>query len=201
VTSRSQGLIRVLYAIGLLTIAVNRAQAQQRGVHGPRWGFASAGSADVRHPRLIRTWNPSDDLDTVWIVMGRSHTAPVDSIRISVRSGPPRSTSGGDPIAATYLSDSLGQWVTAPRTLLHPGKGERNVPIPMRVLAVFSPSEIASWARSQNPNRPIVTRVAADVWRRKTYEHAELYIDARAVDPKAIVAPQRKPNPVTPVRK
>jgi hypothetical protein len=67
--------------------------------------------------------------------------------------------------------------------------------MPMRVLGVFSPSAIALWARSQNPSRPVVTRVAADIWRRKTYERAELYLESPAVDPKPkIVSPKRKSN-------
>jgi hypothetical protein len=74
--------------------------------------------------------------------------------------------------------------------------------MPMRVLGVFSPTAVASWARSQNPNHPVVTRVAADVWRRKTYEREELYLESPAVDqrPKT-VTPQRKPIPAKPVRK
>jgi hypothetical protein len=44
--------------------------------------------------------------------------------------------------------------------------------------------------------------VAADVWRRKTYEREELYLESPAVDPKSkTVSPQRKPNPAKPVRK
>lgn len=187
----------------LLATARDSAQAQQHGMHGPRWGFAAATTASkgVLHPRLTRTWNPSDNLDSVWIVMGRSRTAPVDSIRLSIKAGPSHLAYEENLIAATYRSDSLGQWVTLPSSLLRPGRGERNVPMPMRVIGVFSPTTIASWARSQNPNHPVVTRIAADVWRRKTYERAELYLEPPTVDTKTkpIVAP-RKPSPVKPVK-
>lgn len=198
-------MTRISWAFSLLVAIVSSAaQSQQPGTHGPNWGFAvaSAASKDVRHPRLTRIWNPIENLDSVWIVMGRSHTAPIDSIRISVRSGPSRLASERNPLAATYRSDSLGQWLTAPTTLLRPGTGERNVPMPMRVLGVFSPSAIVSWARSQNPKHPVVTRVAADVWRHKTYERTELYLESPAVDAKSTVASQqRKLNAAKPGRK
>jgi hypothetical protein len=191
-----------LWTISFLVIGRNSAQAQQRGMHGPQWGFAIASAKDARHPRLTRTWNPSGNLDSVWIVMARSHTAPVDSIRLSVRSGPPRLASDKDIAAATFRSDSLGQWVTAPASLLRAGSGERNAPMPMRVLGTFSPTAIASWARSQNPNRPVVTRVAADVWRRNTFERKEVFLESPAVDvtPKPVSAPRRL-NAAKPVRK
>jgi hypothetical protein len=204
VEARSKKIYQAFWTMGFLLVANSHAQSQQLGMHGPRWGFAVASSVskDTRHPRLARTWNHSDNVDTVWIVMGRSHTAPVDSIRLSVRSGPPPLASEKDPIAATYRSDSLGQWAALPVTLLSPGYGERNVPMPMRVLGVFSPSAIASWARSQNPNRSVVTRVAADVWRRKTYERVELYLEPPAINRKQQpIATQSKASSVKKVRK
>jgi hypothetical protein len=186
-----------------LLAASDVAQAQQRGTHGPRWGFAVASgtSRDARHPRLATIWNPADNLDSVWIVMGRSHTLPVDSIRISARSGPPRLASEKNPLVAAHRSDSLGEWVALPTTLLRRGSGERNVPMPMRVLGVFSPTALEAWALSQNPKLPVVTRIAADIYRRKTYEHAELYLEASAVGRERIVSPQSKPKPAKPVRK
>jgi hypothetical protein len=72
----------------------------------------------------------------------------------------------------------------------------------MRVLGVFSPSAIASWARSQNPTRPVVTRIAADIWRRNAYERAELYLESPVVEAKPkTFSPKLKPNSVKPVRK
>lgn len=198
---QSKTLIAVLGTL-ILSIASDAAQAQQRGMHGPRWGFAvvSASSKDLRHPRLTRTWNATDNLDSVWILIGRSHTAPIDSIRISIRSGPSALIRERDPAVAAARSDSLGQWVTLPGTLVRLSGGERNTPVPMRVLGVFSPSAIASWARSQNPNHPVVTRVAADIWRRKAFERAELYLEFRAADAKLrITAPSRKTTPLKPV--
>ena len=202
-TSRLKLLSGVFCGVVLLAIARNSAHAQLRAIHGPLWGYAVAPSKsrDTRQLQLTRTWNPTRDVDTVWLVMGRSHTAPVDSIQYSIRSGPPRLASAKDPVAANYRSDSLGGWLPVPASLVSPGRGERNAGMPMRVLGVFSPSAITSWARSRNPNRPVVTRVAADVWRRKTYEREELYLEAPAADPRAIVQPQRKPNPAKPVRK
>jgi len=73
--------------------------------------------------------------------------------------------------------------------------------MPMRVLGVFSPSAIATWARSQNPDHPVVTRVAVDIWRRKTYERTELYLESPVVDAKPTVVPQQRKPTVTPVRK
>jgi len=199
-TSRTRSV--AYYTMVFLLIAENAAQSQQRMIHGPQWGFAIASTDGVQHPRLTRIWNPSGNLDSIWIVMGRSHTTPVDSIRLSVRSGPPRLASEKDFDAATLRSDSLGQWVTAPARLLRAGRGERNAPMPMRVLGSFSPTTIASWARSKNPSRPVVTRVAADVWRRNTFERKEVYLESPAVDvkPKPDSAP-RKMNAAKPARK
>jgi hypothetical protein len=203
VPSRLSKLVPSLWTMVFLAIAKNPVQAQQQAIHGPLWGYAvaPAKSRDMRQLQLTRTWNPSRNLDSVWLVMGRSHGAPIDSIRYSIKSGPLRLMSQKDPIAATYRSDSLGGWLTVPASLIRPGGGERNVEMPMLVLGVFSPSAITSWARSQNPNRPVVTRVAADVWRRKTYEREELYLEAPAAEQKTTVPPQRKPIPAKPVRK
>jgi hypothetical protein len=203
VKSRSNNISRLLCGILTLVVGAKPAHAQMHGMHGPRWGFAvaSAASKDLRHPRLTRTWNPTEDLDSVLIVMGRSKTAPVDSIRILIKSGPSSLALGNDLSAAAYRSDSLGQWLTVPKSLLHPGTGERNVPMPMRVLGVFSPSAMASWARSQSPSRPVVTRMAADVWRRNTFERAELYFEAPTADPTAPARPRPKLIPAKPVRK
>lgn len=182
----------ILSTVIPLVLAISQVQAQERGIHGPRWGFAvaSAASKDLRHPRLSRTWNPTHNLDSVWIVMGRSHTAPIDSMRLSIRSGPARLISGMDPSQA-YVSDSLGEWVEVPASLLRPGHGERNIPMPMRVLGSFSPGTVASWARSQNPTRPVVTRVAVAVWRHKRFERSELYLESPIVDakPKPVAQP------------
>ncbi len=194
---RTYGLRAAIFLFAL----ANRAESQQHGIHGPRWGFAvaSAVSKDVRHPRLTQSWTSNEDLDSVWIVMGRSHTAPVDSIRLSIRSGPSRLMSETDAAAASFRSDSIGEWVNVPSGLLRSGGGERNVPMPMLVLGAFSPTAIESWARAQNPNRPVVTRIAAQVWRRKTYERAELYLENGSVaKPKTL--PRKKLSSPPPSR-
>jgi hypothetical protein len=196
-------MLSFIGGIGLLTCAGEMAQCQRSAIHGPRWGFAIAPIARTggRSLRLAPSWDSNNDLDSVWIVIGRSHTAPVDSIRISVRAGPPQSAVGNGSLAGAYQADSLGQWAPLPRALLRPETGERNAPMPMHVLGVFSPTAVAAWARSQNPNRPTVTRVAADIWRRNTYERAELYLELSGDEPGGGPGASRKPTPVKKSRK
>jgi len=197
VPSTSKILTTILSTIIPLVIVNNQGQAQERSMHGPRWGFAVASTAskDLRHPRLSRTWNPTHNLDSVWIVMGRSHTTPIDSVRLSIRSGPRRITSERDRGSSAYLSDSLGEWVAVPASLVQPGHGERNMPMPMRVLGAFSAVTVTSWARSQNPTRPVATRVAVAVWRHKSSERSELFLEPLMVDAKPKpAAPQRAPK-------
>jgi hypothetical protein len=197
VLSRSKNLTVVICTIVFVLPPKKISQAQQPGLHGPRWGFAvaSALTKDVRHPRLTGSWNSAEHLDSVWIVMGRSHTAPIDSIRIWVRSGLRSAPSEKDPMTATSRSDALGRWAAVPGELIRSATGERNVPMPMRVLGVFSPTVIATWARSHIPNRPVATRIAAEIWRHKTSERAELYLESPSAERKyPVVSQPRKPN-------
>jgi hypothetical protein len=68
----------------------NPVQFQPSGIHGPRWGFAAAmaGPGGKNHLRLTTSWNANENSDTVLIVIGRSRTIPVDSVRLFLRSGP-----------------------------------------------------------------------------------------------------------------
>lgn len=184
----------VLSIVGVLRFPVE-VIAQQPAVHGERLGFATTILRENQGPlRLTRSWNPADNGDSVWLVMGRSQTVPVDSIRLFVLSVQASSPSSG--------ADSTGAWRRVPSELLNQPRGERYTAAPMKLLAVFNPSAVRTWTRGQVHTSAARTLLAAEVWRRNGYERAQLFIDG-SLDRRSgpVVVPQPARASAAPARK
>jgi hypothetical protein len=194
-TTRSLTLSGYLFSIiGVLSFPVE-VTAQQVGVHNARLGFASTAlNGHQEQIRLTRSWNASDNADTIWLVVGKSQTIPVDSIRLFVLADQALSPSSG--------ADSTVAWLRVPSALLNQARGERNIPASMMLLAVFNPSAVSAWMRRQFRSSATRTLLAAEVWRRNSYERAQLFIDGsldRRSEP--IVVPQPARASGAPARK
>jgi hypothetical protein len=169
--------------------------AQQPGVHGARLGFATTTLRENQRPlRLTRSWNAADNADSVWLVMGRPQTVPVDSIRLFVLSDQASSPTAG--------ADSPGTWLRVPSALLNQARGGRDAPVPMMILAVLNPSAVRTWMLGQVHTLPARTLIAAEVWRRNGYERAQLFIDG-SLDRRSgpVVVPQPARASAGPARK
>lgn len=184
----------VLSIVGVLCFPVE-AIAQKPAVQGARLGFATTILRENQaRLRLTRSWNPADNADSVWLVMGRSQTVPVDSIRLFVLSDQASSPSSG--------ADSTGAWLRVPSALLHQARGERHTPAPMILLAVFNPTAVSTWKRRQLRTSAARTLLAAEVWRGNRYERAQLFIDG-SLDRRRgpVVVPQPARASAAPARK
>jgi hypothetical protein len=183
-----------LSIVGVLFFPVE-AIAQQRAVHGARLGFATTIVRENQgRLRLTRFWNAADNADTVWLVIGRSQTIPVDSIRLFILSDQASSPSSG--------GDSTGVWVRVPGALVNHARGERYAPASMMLLAVFNPSAVSTWTRRQLHTSAARTLLAAEVWMGNRYERAQLFIDG-SLDRRSgpVVVPQSARASGTPARK
>jgi hypothetical protein len=184
----------VLLIVGVLCFPVE-AIAQKPAVQGARLGFATTLLRENQaRLRLTRSWNPADNADSVWLVMGRSQTVPVDSIRLFVLADQASSPSSG--------ADSSGVWVRVPSALVNQARGERSTPAPVMLLAVFNPSAVSTWTRRQLHTSAPRTLLAAEVWRRNTYERAQLFIDG-SLDRRSgpVVVPEPARASAAPARK
>jgi hypothetical protein len=183
-----------LSLVGVLCFAVE-AIAQQSGVPGARLGFATTKLRENQgRLRLTSSWNPTDNGDSVWLVMARSQTVPVDSIRLFVQSVQPSSPSPG--------GDSTGAWLRVPSALLNQARVERYTPAPMMLLGVFNPSAVSTWTRRELHTSAARTLVAAEVWRHNKPARAQLFIDGsldRRSGPVVVSQPARVS--AAPVRK
>jgi hypothetical protein len=170
VTARSLRWAGYVFSMICVLCVPRAAIAQQQGVHGARLGFATTILRENQRPlRLTRSWNAADNADSVWLVVGRSQSVPVDSIRLFILSDQASSTSSG--------GDSTSVWVRVPSALVSQARGERYTPAPMMLLAAFNPSAVRMWTRGQLHTSATRTLLAAEVWRRNQYERAQLFLD------------------------